>query len=80
MHVAERLSGYDRDHVLLIVDVRQVAVVRCVDVIRESGIAYPRHTVGDCAHARARWHMQREVDRVKQHEGCAEGVARDDDG
>jgi len=62
MHVAERLAGQDRDRVLLVVDVRQVAVVRCVDVIRESSVAYPRHTVCDCTHARASWHMQREVD------------------
>ena len=79
MHVAERLAGHDRDRVLLVIDVRQHAVVRCVDVIREGAVAYPRHTVGDCAHACARWHVQREVDRVKQREGSAEGVARDDD-
>ena len=62
MHVAERLAGHNRDHVLLVVDVREVAVVRCVDVIRERFVAYPRHTVGECAHACAPWYMQREVD------------------
>ena len=62
MHEAESLAGYNWDRVLLVVDVRQVAVVRCVDVIRESTVANPWHTEGECAHACACWHMQREVD------------------
>ena len=62
MHKAESLAGYSRDRVLFVVDVRQVAVVHCVDVICEIGIAYPRHTEGKCTHACVCWQMQREVD------------------
>ena len=62
MHVAKNPAGHNWDRVLLVVNVRQVAVVRCVDVIRESTVANPRHTEGECAHACACWHMQREVD------------------
>ncbi len=62
MGIAEKRAGQDRDRIFFVVDVRQVAIVRRVDVIRERGVAYLRHAVGDCAHARARWQVQREVD------------------
>ena len=62
VNVAEKSAGYDRDRVLFVVDVRQAAAVRRVDVICESGVADPRHAVAYHAHARARWQVQREVD------------------
>ena len=80
VRVAEKLSGQDRDRVLLVVDVRHVPAERRVDVIRKGGVAHARQAEADHAHARARWQVQSEVDCVEERDGRAKGVANDDDG
>ena len=80
MHVSEVHAGYGRDRVLSVVDVRHVAAERRVDVICESGVAHARHAVADQVHARPRWQVQREVDRIKERKCRAKGVARYENG
>jgi hypothetical protein len=60
--------------------VRQVPAERRVNVIRKGGVAYARQAVGDRSQARARWKVQREVDRLEEREGRSEGVACYDNG
>ena len=80
LHVSEIHAGHDRDRVLSVGDVRHVSAERRVDVICECVVAHARHAVADHAHARVRWQVQREVDRIKERKCRAKGVARHENG
>ena len=69
VYISQEPSGYDRDRVLQIVDVRDVQV--SIDIVCKCLVADTRKTIEDSLECRSGGEVEREVNRVKKRERSA---------
>ena len=77
---AQAPSWYDRDRVLLVVDVRHTSAQVLVHPVRKVLNPDPRHPIANHPHTHTRTELETEVDVVEKRERHTERVAEYCDG